>query len=119
MEINGNEVVPPFSIDLGSLSTIPKLASGGVLTSPQLVLAGEYANASTNPEIVSPRSLMYDTVTEANEVLVIAIVAAIRELQKTIEEKDTDVVFSPTDVGKAAAAYAQQQKRRTGKNPFA
>ena len=119
IELDGQTVVPSYSINLGKLPTISKLASGGVLTSPQLVLAGEYATANTNPEIVSPRSLMYDTVVEANEVMVIAIVAAIRELQRTIEDKDTDVVFSPSDVGKAAIAFAQQQKRRTGKNPFA
>lgn len=44
---------------------VPAMASGGVLTSPSLILAGEYSGASTNPEIVSPQSLMYDTVQQA------------------------------------------------------
>lgn len=44
---------------------VPAMASGGVLTSPSLILAGEYSGANTNPEIVSPQSLMYDTVQQA------------------------------------------------------
>lgn len=39
---------------------VPALAEGGVLTSPQMVLAGEYAGARTNPEIISPESKMRD-----------------------------------------------------------
>lgn len=39
---------------------IPALAEGGVLTSPQLVMAGEYAGARNNPEIVAPESKMRD-----------------------------------------------------------
>lgn len=33
-----------------------KLAEGGVITKPTLALVGEYAGASTNPEIVTPES---------------------------------------------------------------
>lgn len=39
---------------------IPALADGGVLTSPQLVLAGEYPGARSNPEIVAPESKLRD-----------------------------------------------------------
>lgn len=39
---------------------VPALAEGGVLTTPQLVLAGEYAGARANPEIISPESKMRD-----------------------------------------------------------
>jgi len=43
---------------------IPALAEGGVLTSPRLVMAGEYAGARTNPEIVTPENKMRDVVGE-------------------------------------------------------
>lgn len=33
---------------------IPALAKGGVLTGPSLVLAGEYAGARSNPEVIAP-----------------------------------------------------------------
>ncbi|MFA6260399.1 MAG: hypothetical protein WC760_02955 [Bacteroidia bacterium] len=35
---------------------IPKMADGGILTKPTLFLGGEYAGASSNPEIVTPLS---------------------------------------------------------------
>jgi predicted PurR-regulated permease PerM len=37
---------------------IPRLAKGGVLRQPTLNLAGEYAGARTNPEIVTPQKLL-------------------------------------------------------------
>ncbi len=43
---------------------IPALAEGGVLTSPRLVMAGEYAGARTNPEIVTPENKMRDVFSE-------------------------------------------------------
>lgn len=43
---------------------IPALAEGGVLTSPTFVMAGEYAGARTNPEIVTPENKMRDVFRE-------------------------------------------------------
>jgi len=43
---------------------IPALAEGGVLTGPRMVLAGEYAGARTNPEIVTPENKMRDVFRE-------------------------------------------------------
>lgn len=43
---------------------IPELAKGGVLTRPTLNVAGEYAGARSNPEIVTPESLMRKIVNE-------------------------------------------------------
>lgn len=39
---------------------VPQLAQGGVLTTPQLVMAGEYAGARANPEIITPENKMRD-----------------------------------------------------------
>lgn len=49
----------------GNSFNIPSMANGGVLTAPTLFLGGEYLNANRDPEIVSPRSMMRDTVVEA------------------------------------------------------
>lgn len=43
---------------------IPALAEGGVLTGPQLVMAGEYPGARVNPEIVTPENKMRDVFAE-------------------------------------------------------
>lgn len=45
-----------FDIPKVTMSEIPKLANGGVITQPTLAMMGEYAGASTNPEIVAPES---------------------------------------------------------------
>lgn len=49
----------------GKSFTIPSMAAGGVLTGPTLALAGEYAGAARNPEIVTPQNIMRETVIDA------------------------------------------------------
>lgn len=71
----------------GRMGGVPALASGGVLTGPRVILAGEYPGASSNPEIVAPQSIMRKTVSEANVDMAAAIVAAIRQLEQTIIEE--------------------------------
>ncbi len=44
-----------------SVPKIPHLASGGILKEPTLNVAGEYPGARSNPEIVSPQSIMAET----------------------------------------------------------
>ncbi len=56
----------PFSwISTVSVPQIPRLAKGGVLYDETLVMAGEYSGANSNPEIVAPQSIMYDTMKKA------------------------------------------------------
>lgn len=42
-----------------------RFATGGVLTKPTYGLMAEYSGASTNPEIISPQNIMYDTMLDA------------------------------------------------------
>lgn len=51
---------------IGRLS-LPRLAKGGVLTEATAVIAGEYSGAKSNPEIVTPQNIMYDTMRRALE----------------------------------------------------
>ncbi len=55
-----------FNIREISEVKIPRLASGGVITSPTFAQIGEYPGAASNPEIVAPQSVIYDTVVSAN-----------------------------------------------------
>ena len=119
LSVLGRQVIPAFSVQLASIPSIPYLADGGVLTSPRLVMAGEYSGAANNPEIVTPQNIMRETMVDANEEMAVAIVTAIQALQRAVEEKDQNVYITESDVGRAAAHYGQQQRRRTGKNPFA
>lgn len=49
--------------DLGHIGTLslPRLAKGGVLYDDTAFIGGEYANAATNPEIVTPQNIMAET----------------------------------------------------------
>ncbi len=49
----------------GSSPIIQGYATGSVITKPTLGLIGEYAESYSNPEIVSPKSTIYNTVKEA------------------------------------------------------
>jgi phage-related protein len=50
-----------------SIPQIPELAGGGVLDKETVVKVAEYSNAKSNPEIVSPRDMMKETMKEAIE----------------------------------------------------
>lgn len=50
-----------FDLKMTDKVTLPRLKSGQVAYEEQEVIIGEYANARTNPEIVSPVSMMADT----------------------------------------------------------
>ncbi|MCI8760408.1 MAG: hypothetical protein HFJ34_04735 [Clostridia bacterium] len=56
----------PFNwVNTIGVPQIPTLAKGGVLYDDTIVRAGEYSGASTNPEIVTPENIMYDTMKKA------------------------------------------------------
>ena len=89
---------------------VPKLATGGVATKPTLVQIGEYSGAKSNPEIVSPQSLMAETMQSANMEVVNAIYAIGNQISKTVEEKDTDIYM---DGDKMTRKITKKQKEQS------
>ncbi len=61
--------IEPFKglIKLIDIPQIPSLETGGVLDKETIVRVAEYSNAKANPEIVSPRDMMKETMKEAIE----------------------------------------------------
>lgn len=57
--------IPGVDIQKLSLINLPKLKTGTVATSPMVAEIAEYSGAKTNPEIVSPRDMMYETMIKA------------------------------------------------------
>ena len=53
--------IPGVSIGKFSEVSLPRLAKGGVLYDDTAFVGGEYANAATNPEIVTPQNIMAET----------------------------------------------------------
>lgn len=61
--------IEPFKglIKLVNVPQIPSLETGGVLDKETIVRVAEYSNVRSNPEIVSPRDMMKETMKEALE----------------------------------------------------
>lgn len=103
------------TIDKVSFGRVPEFAQGGVISQPTIGLMGEYANARTNPEIVSPQSLMYDTILEANGELASVFVQIADRIIKAIEENKTEVKIGDAEVSYAANSGNRRMSRLTGK----
>lgn len=97
---------------------IPRFASGGVITQPTLGLIGEYPGAGGNPEIISPRSMMYDTMVEANAPLVVALAEKLDEVIAAVGRITTVVELDGEKISKNTVARINDETRRTGESPL-
>lgn len=111
-------IIPYAAPALGGLSAIPAFAKGGVTSSPTLALFGEYAGASSNPEITTPQNIMRDTVLDATSTGFIAVVEAINRLEKTLKEKNMTAVIGKDDIGKTAIEFINEQTIVNGEVPI-
>lgn len=102
--------VKAVSQEFSNLS-IPKLASGGVITRPTVVQVGEYQGASSNPEIVSPQSIMRDTMENANLGVINAIYAIGNQISKTVEDKDSNVYMDGDIITRKITKKQKEQSR--------
>lgn len=102
--------VRAVSQEFSNLS-VPKLASGGVITRPTVVQVGEYQGASSNPEIVSPQSIMRDTMENANLGVINAIYAIGNQISKTVEDKDSNVYMDGDIITRKVTKKQKEQSR--------
>lgn len=84
-----------FNIREISEVKIPRLASGGVITSPTFAQIGEYPGAASNPEIVAPQSVIYDTVVSANGEQE-RLLREQNSLLRQLLQKENTVVIAPS-----------------------
>ena len=89
-------------------------ATGGVLTSPTVGLMGEYAGASNNPEIVTPQSLMRETMEDANSSVINAIFAIGNQISKSVDEKNMDIYMDTAKVTRRITKEQTAQKKQMG-----
>ena len=89
-------------------------ANGGVLNSPTVGLMGEYTGASNNPEIVTPQSLMRETMEDANASLINAIFAIGNQISKSVEEKNMDVYMDTAKVTRRITKEQTAQRKQMG-----
>ena len=89
-------------------------ANGGVLNSPTVGLMGEYTGASNNPEIVTPQSLMRETMEDANASLINAIFAIGNQISKSVDNKNMDVYMDIAKVTRRITKEQTAQKKQMG-----
>lgn len=92
-EFGGTEI--GFNISKVPEVRIPRLASGGVITSPTFAQIGEYPGAASNPEIVAPQSVIYDTVVSANGEQE-RLLREQNSLLRQLLQKENTVVIAPS-----------------------
>lgn len=110
--------VPIFGgrgFNIKQLGTINYFANGGVLTKPTLGIMGEYANARSNPEIVTPQNIMYQTLSNA-----------IRDNNYSSNNSNNSnqpinliVKFADRTIFEEFIDYANSKSRRNGVSVFA
>lgn len=93
-----------------NISTIPKLANGGIAYGNSLVNVGEYANARTNPEVIAPlnklKSLIGDTSRSDDE---IELLKEQNDLLRALINKDSDVYLDSQKVTKEVNKVNKQK----------
>ena len=110
-----------FAFNLKTL-TAPQIhyfAKGGIITEPTVAMMGEYAGAYNNPEIVSPQSLLQQTIENSNQTVVDALIQQTRQLLAALEEMDMSVSIGDETIAQAANRGNLSYKRRTGRPLFA
>lgn len=110
-----------FGFNIGQLSApqIPYLAKGGVITSPTMAMVGEYAGAKQNPEIVTPQSLLEETINTSNKSMIDAMYQMCKQMITAIEGIDMEVSIGDDTIAKSAKRGSDKYKRVTGKPMFA
>lgn len=95
-----------------NLPRVPKLARGGVITEPTALIAGEYAGASQNPEIVAPQKLLLETSTQAN----IPVMNAIEDMgERLVTALNNIGVYAEFDYSKLKIGLDNENYRAGGK----
>lgn len=103
-----------FNIREISEVKIPRLASGGVVTGPTFAQIGEYPGAASNPEIVAPQSVIYDTVVSANGEQE-RLLREQNSLLRQLLQKDSTVVIAPSAaLGRVNAKSKQMYEAAAG-----
>ncbi|WP_312694121.1 hypothetical protein [Caproiciproducens sp.] len=76
-------------------------ANGGAFSGASIIGVGEYPNASSNPEVVAPQSIIRETVDESNDNVVAAIYAMAQQIVQAVQEKDTSVILNDKVLAKS------------------
>ncbi len=100
--------IDPINLKISYVS-LPRLAKGGVLTRATAFIGGEYTGARSNPEIVSPQSILmetFDTVLSNHE----------WNRESSTAPINVSLIVGNTKLGEILLEDLRSIKRQTGKN---
>ena len=97
-----------------NIPLIPRLAKGGVLTSPTIAMMGEYAGAYQNPEIVTPQNILKETIDASNGNLVSAFYQMCQQVIQAIDGIDMSVSICDDVIAQSTKRGNDAYKKRTG-----
>lgn len=111
----GQSIAKGFS-DIGDWwHNLTGLASGGVVYGDSVVRVGEYAGASTNPEIIAPQSIMQETLENANMGVIDALYAMSSRVCKAIEQNRAVVNVGGKQLADDVTRQQNDRAKITGK----
>ena len=93
---------------------IPYMANGGVVASPTLAMIGEYAGASSNPEIVTPQNILRETIDASNSNMVSALYQMCQQVIQAIDGVDMSVSIGDDVIAQSTKRGNDAYKKRTG-----
>ena len=111
--VQGINKLTGASIQFPTIS-LPRMAGGGVFTAPSIVEVGEYSNAASNPEIITPQSVMMQTMQLANQDLINAIYTIGNQISKSVDDKDTNLYMDTAKVTRRITREQSAQNKRQG-----
>lgn len=107
--------LPHLSWSNDGFMGLPKLnvdwyAKGGMFTNPSIIGVGEYANASSNPEVVAPLSTLSDYMSNDNT----RVEELLVRLIDVVDSKEFRTYISRKEIGDAAIDEIHRQSRMKG-----
>jgi F0F1-type ATP synthase assembly protein I len=95
------------------IKQIPRLANGGLVSSPTLAMVGDNKNARQDPEVVAPLSKLQDIMGMTNQ----SVIDVLLLILEAIKAKDTQMLLKigETEFGQTAIKAINSEQRRVGK----
>ena len=103
-EVGGNTI----GFDLKS---IPRLASGGLISAPTLAMVGDNRNARMDPEVVSPLSQLQNMMNSSNQ----GIIQVLMMILNAIEQQVPTLEIDGQKLSRILKQYNLEENNRTGK----
>jgi len=91
--------------------SIPRLANGGIVSSPTLAMVGDNRNAGQDPEVISPLSKLQGMLGGGSE----EMVAILKLILAAIQSQSMSLKIGESEFARLIASCINSEQRRTGK----